>query len=378
MMSDELFVLLAIWAASTIILWMPRIAGQVSEYRHFTLLLTILGAASLAAPSAWASYTVLALVAVVHAVSARPMSLTASLYMVASAIAAIVAAVSLYLGQPGVAFAASCLAIALRVGLMPLHAGVSRLCESNAPLQSQQLATTIVLIVAHVRFMDHSAVAYDVAALLVRIGAVMTLIPALMALVQRDLRGFYRSATVMHGGMVFAAMGAAGRGHMAAALMMILTTAAAMTGFGLMVHALEERVGRVSMRDPGGRVHAFPKLAAAFIVFAGAGVAMPATAGFIADDLLLHALWEESVWGTATIILGSALLAIAGLSAFARIFLGTRVPSLAPDLLRSERLGAVVLLIVLLWLGVTPGVVLTPADEFFRGPTPFLGFADFR
>ena len=177
---------------------------------------------------------------------------------------------------------------------------------------------------------------------------------------------------MMHGGMVFAALGAAGRGHMAAALMMILTTAAAMTGLGLMVHALEERVGSVSMKQLGGRVHAFPKLAAAFIVFAGAGVAMPVTAGFIADDLLLHALWEESVWGTATIILGSALLAIAGLSAFAKIFLGARAQFMAPDLLRSERVGAVVLLLVLIGLGVTPGFVLTPADEFFRGATSFL------
>ena len=372
-MSNESFVLLAIWVASTVILWIPRFAGHANAYRDYAIPLSVLTALSLAVPSAPLSYGMLALIAIVHAWSARVTSTTASLYMTGSAAAAVIAAASLYMGQPGIAFAASSLAVALRMGLIPLHAGVSRLCESNAPLQSQQLATTIVLIVAHLRFMDHSAVAYDVAALLVRVGAVMTLVPALLALVQRDLRGFYRSATMMHGGMVFAALGAAGRGHMAAALMMILTTAAAMTGLGLMVHALEERVGSVSMKQLGGRVHAFPKLAASFIVFAGAGVAMPVTAGFIADDLLLHALWEESVWGTATIILGSALLAIAGLSAFAKIFLGARAQFMAPDLVRRERVGAVVLLLVLIGLGVTPGFVLTPADEFFRGATSFLG-----
>lgn len=369
-MTEAGLVLVGVWFAATIVLWAPTFAGHTSQYRPYTLLVTLLTGASIVVPSAPWSYMVLAVVAVVHAISARPTSSTASVFLVLSAAAAAVAAWGLSANNAVVAFTASSIAIALRVGLIPVHAGAAGLCERNAPLQSQQLATSVLLVVAHLRFMDHSAIAYDVAAMLVRIGAVFTVLPALMALVQRDLRGFFRSATVMHGGMVFAAMGAAGRGHMAAALMVTMTTAAAMTGLGMMVHALEERVGTVTLRGAGGRVHSFPRLAAAFVVFAGAGVAMPGTAGFIADDLLLHALWEESVWGTATVILGSAILAIAALATFARVFLGARQQSLAPDLMRNERIAAVVLLLLLIWLGITPGLMLTPADELLRASSP--------
>ena len=64
----------------------------------------------------------------------------------------------------------------------------------------------------------------------------------------------------------------------------------ALGGLGLMVDALEARAGTVRLAGPGGRVQAFPRLAVGFALFGAAGVAMPGTAGFIADDLLLHKL----------------------------------------------------------------------------------------
>jgi NADH-quinone oxidoreductase subunit M len=93
---------------------------------------------------------------------------------------------------------------------------------------------------------------------------------------------------------------------------------------------------------------------------------MPGTTGFIADDLLLHALWEESVPGTLTVILGSAVLAVATLATSSKVFLGRAVPSLAPDLGARERWAVVALVLVLVWLGVLPATLLEPADPFLR------------
>ena len=50
----------------------------------------------------------------------------------------------------------------------------------------------------------------------------------------------------------------------------------------------------MAFAGPGGRAGAFPRLAAAFALFGGAGVGLPGTAGFVADDLLLHTLWMDS------------------------------------------------------------------------------------
>jgi NADH-quinone oxidoreductase subunit M len=198
----------------------------------------------------------------------------------------------------------------------------------------------------------------------VRYGAIAAIAGALMTLVQRDLRGFYRGTTAMHGGMLIAALGTASIGNFAAALLVAVSMGLALGGLGMMITSLEERVGPVEFSGPGGRVGAFPRLALAFALFGGAGVALPGMAGFVADDLLLHTLWTESPASTVTMILSSALLAVATLVAYSKTFLGRTTPSRAPDLYARERFVAVALVLLLLLLGFAPGVLLSPADAF--------------
>jgi NADH:ubiquinone oxidoreductase subunit 4 (subunit M) len=265
-----------IWLLATLILWAPRWAGRAPTHRDHVPAISALIAVTILTSAGALAFTTVALAAGLHAWRAWPHTRTGAVALALSGAAALAATTGLLFGRPVLVFGASVVAIALRVGLVPFHTGASQLCERLPALQSQQLATTIALVVAHLRFADQVQLAHDLAPLLVRYGALMTLLPALMALVQRDLRGFYRTATVMHGGMLFAAIGAAGRGHATAALMVVVTTAAAMGGMGVMVSALEDRTGAVSLAGPGGRVQAFPRLAAAFALFGGPASPCPA------------------------------------------------------------------------------------------------------
>ncbi|MCY1081820.1 proton-conducting transporter transmembrane domain-containing protein [Archangium lansingense] len=138
----------------------------------------------------------------------------------------------------------------------------------------------------------------------------------------------------------------------------VLTRLLAVGGLGMVVTALEARCGSVSLDGYGGRVGAFPHLAGAFAVLGAAGVGLPATAGFVADDLLLHAAWEESIVATAALILASVLLAIATLRGYTRVFLGAPVRSVAPDLLLRERVVVVGIITALLVLGMAPQVII--------------------
>ena len=79
-----------------------------------------------------------------------------------------------------------------------------------------------------------------------------------MTLVQRDLRGLYRGTTAMHGGMLMAALGAASLGNFAAALLVAVAMGLALGGLGMMITSLEERVGAVGFRGPGGRAGGVP------------------------------------------------------------------------------------------------------------------------
>ena len=326
------------------------------------LLLTV----ALVTPDGRIAYAAVAAAGGLLAWSARRTSATAAAYLALAALLGIVAAATI--GQTGlsVALAASLLTIALRAGVFPLHAGAAALSEDDSPRQLEQLAALPVLVFVHLRFVDHGPMAYDLAPPIVWIGGFSTLLFALVALAQRDLRRLYVASTLMHGGMLFSAVGAAGRGHYAAALLVVVTMSLALAGFSAMLAGFEARVGSGRVPDFVGRARAFPRLAAALAFFGGAAVGLPGTAGFVADDLLLHALWEESVWTAVTMIVASALLAVATLATFARVFFGPPRRHLAPDLAAGERRIALLLLFMLLSLGFFPALLVSPVNALLQ------------
>ena len=359
------------WEALVVCLLL-LVAPAVASQRRSPLWLVagLVGAVVVAlfASSGTVAYAGVAAGAVLHAFAARPFTRTGAAALAVTAAIALAIAAAMHSGQLPLAFGLSCVAIALRAGVLPFHAGVASLCERAPLVQTQQLASTIALVFVHLRHVDHHAVAIEWAPVLVRYGAFAALAAALITLVQKDLRGFYRGTTAMHGGMLLAAVGAASIGNFAAALLVAVAMGLALGGLGIMITSLEERTGPAAFGGPGGRAGAFPRLAAAFALFGGAGVGLPGTAGFVADDLLLHALWMESPASTVVMILSSAFLAVATLMTFSSVFLGRTSPSLAPDLYPRERVVAVALVSLLLVLGFAPGVLLGPADAFLSAP----------
>jgi NADH-quinone oxidoreductase subunit M len=311
-----------------------------------------------------AAYLALTAVTIGHAAQAWDTARTSALSLGLAAALLAATAGALAQGAETAAFALSCGALALRAGLPPLHPGVAELCMNNRGLQVQQNASLLILVITHLYFIDHFAIAHELAPVLVIYGTLLALAFALTALAQRELGGLFRASTLMHAGMLFAAVGAGGRGHFGAALLVAVTIVLALSGLALSLHALETRVGKVMLAGPAvGRARAFPRLAAAFAFFAAAGVGLPGTAGFIADDLLLHALWEESPAGAIIIIFASAILAIASLSMLAKGFFGTPLRAIPPDLRGHERGVVVLLVVLLLGLGLFPQLLVGVAEQ---------------
>jgi NADH:ubiquinone oxidoreductase subunit 4 (subunit M) len=105
---------------------------------------------------------------------------------------------------------------------------------------------------------------------------------------------------------------------------------------------------------------------AGFLFFGAAGVGLPGTAGFVADDLMLHALWSSSAIGTVITILASATLAIATWGTCIKTFFGKpRVwNSLGqgPDLSLRDRLFSISIAASLLALGLFPRLLMDSAN----------------
>jgi len=327
-------------------------------------------AATLFTTSATVAYLATAAGLACHALRASSLSRTAAIHLAVASAAA--AATAMAAAQDGLtaAFFLSCLAIAVSSGVMPLHVGAATLCDRLPLVQAGNLSSTIALVFAHLRFVDHHVGAVMFAPLVVRYGAAACMAGALLTVVQTDLRGFYRGTMSMHAGMLLAAVGTASLGNYGAAMLVAVAMGLALGGLGIVIASLEERTGPVRFGRAGGYARAFPRIAIAFTVLGGAGVAMPGTAGFVADDLLLHNLWMVSPTSTVVMILSSVLLAVATLSAISSVFFGRMTPSLAPDFHARERVVIVAVVTVLVALGLVPGLLLGPADAFLTSPPP--------
>jgi NADH-quinone oxidoreductase subunit M len=367
---------LLVWICVTTVAWAPSLAhprgeGEGRRAARYAIGTTVLAAGALvldltAHPAA--ASALLGVAAVLHAAEARGTRAVSVVTLAVVAVLQLAVAVAVRAGHAEAAWAASLLAITLASGAVPLHVGASALAARAPAIQTHVLASVLSMTWVHLRDLDHVPLAHDAAPAVVRFGAVVTLAPALTALVAADVRALYRGTVRMHAGMLLMALGAAGHGHYGAALFAALTLALATAGLGIAVAALEARSGRVGLNGLGGRLRAFPALAAAFAVFGAAGVGLPGTAGFIADDLLLHAVWEESAVGAAVLILASATLAIALWRGWSRVFFGAPVRTVAPDLDARERGVLVALLALLLMLGLAPQAIVSPASAVLGAP----------
>ena len=223
--------------AVCMLLLVAPVVGSQHAQRAWHLL-TLAGAlvVALLAPTGEIAYLAVAAGASMHALTVVRATRTGAATLAVSAIAAIGVAIALRQEQLAIAFGLSCLCIALRAGVIPLHVGVASICDRLPFAQTQQLSSTIALVFVHLRFVDHHAAAIELAPLLVRYGAAATITAALMTLVQRDLRGLYRGTTAMHGGMLMAAVGAASLDNFAAALLVAVAMGLALGGLGLDHH----------------------------------------------------------------------------------------------------------------------------------------------
>ena len=175
-------------------------------------------------------------------------------------------------------------------------------------------------------------------------------------LVLQFLRGLLRAKVLLHLGFLVVAVGAA---HDGAVVFAALVAVVAVGGFAFVVHAVEARAGFVDLDTYGGRVGAFPVAAAAFAVTGAAGVGLPGTAGFVADDLLLHAAWQHGPLEAGALIFAAVFMAVGTLRGFARVFLGPQRRSVAPDLRAPERALVTSVLIVVVVTGLVPSLLLS-------------------
>jgi NADH-quinone oxidoreductase subunit M len=136
----------------------------------------------------------------------------------------------------------------------------------------------------------------------------------------------------------------------------------------------------------GGLAQKAPVLAAFFVAATLAGIGLPGFANFWGELAIFVSLWPFSPWLTAAAVAGIVISAVYGLRAAARVFYGPpteqfqTVAARHPpaDLEWSERLPALILFALLLFLGFWPRAIADAANQALRAnpvtPTATVSF----
>jgi NADH-quinone oxidoreductase subunit M len=197
---------------------------------------------------------------------------------------------------------------------------------------------------------------------LAALGAVGVVYGALVALVQRDIRGLLAYSSLSHLG--FCVLGVAALSEMATtgaifqAVSHGLVTAALFLVFG----AIIDREGAGDFESLGGLAKKIPVTALFLMIFSLAAVALPLTSSFVGEFLIIIGAWKSFPQWALVASVGVVLGAIYTLTAYMRTMFGVAgetVPLKRSDIRGVDALVMGALAVMVIALGVFPGRVLS-------------------
>lgn len=206
------------------------------------------------------------------------------------------------------------------------------------------------------------------------------LVVGLVTMAQRDLKQVIGYSSVMHMGYAFlgvASVSATGAGGVV--LMMVAHGLSVSLSF-LLATSIHHRTRTFDLNDMGGLAQKAPVLAAYFVVASFATIGLPGLANFWAELTIFVAVWNFSPWVAAGAVTGVVITAIYALRVTAKVFFGpqsealTRTAAQNPlvDLRWNERVPALILLAMLLWIGFWPKSISTPLNNSLEAIYPAL------
>jgi NADH-quinone oxidoreductase subunit M len=250
-------------------------------------------------------------------------------------------------------------AVAFHKGLVPANMGLLRACETESLLPmtlfyNGHLGALVLLRSTTLHQLELPGFVMPVLGILALITAVYV---ALLAITQRRPRQVL--ALIMSSQATFI-LAAIASGDPATALIYWGLVAIASTGLIGSYVAAEVRQPRAELGDGHlGLASRAPVLAVMFLVCGLALVGAPGTAGFWAEDLLLHAAIQQSLLLPTALLFATALNAIQILRLYCQIFLGAGLHEVSevPDVTPRERYALVACLVALVGAGLWPSAV---------------------
>jgi len=202
-------------------------------------------------------------------------------------------------------------------------------------------------------------------AILAGIGNVLVI--GFVTIAQRDLKQMVGYSSVMHMGYAFLGLAAGVTFGLGGVVMLMVAHGLSVALLFLLSTSVYHRTHTFNMEQMGGLATAAPTLAILFIAATFASIGLPGFANFWGEVPIFVALWHFSPTFAAVAVSGTIISAVYGLRATAKVFFGPRsegfteveVAHPPADLTWGEKVPALILLGVLVFIGVCPKSIST-------------------
>ncbi len=179
---------------------------------------------------------------------------------------------------------------------------------------------------------------------------------SVIAFRQANLKKLIAFSSMAHISLMVAAMFVLNYYSIQGVLFQVVSHGVTIVALFYLVALIEEKTGTLELSQMGGIKLAAPRLAILMLIVVLGSIALPLTAGFVGEFLMITGLFQQSVWfaaiGGITMILGAVYM----LYAYQRVMLG----EIRTDYMKITDLGLldycilIPLILILLGLGVYP------------------------
>ncbi len=211
-------------------------------------------------------------------------------------------------------FASFCLAFAVKVPIPPLHGWQARV-YAEAPAGAAVLLAGAMAKVGVYGFLRlvlplFPAESAQYAPWFIALGLVAVIAGALMAMVQVDAKRLVAYSSLSHLGLVMIGIFTFEPAALTGAAVLMVAHGLSVAAMFLLLGMVEEASGKRGVDDFGGLAARMPFFAVLLVIAALASAALPGTANFVGEFLLLLGIFQDNPWIAAAAGLSTILTAI--------------------------------------------------------------------
>jgi len=192
---------------------------------------------------------------------------------------------------------------------------------------------------------------------------------SVIAFRQTNLKRLVAFSSMAHISLMVAAMFVLNYYALQGLLFQVISHGVTIVALFYLVHLVEHKTGTLDLSAMGGLKLKAPHMAILFLIVVLGSIALPLTAGFVGEFLMIAGLFQQSAWfavaGGMTMILGAVYM----LYAYQRVMLGDENPAFTTltDLAPGDYLVLLPLSAIILVLGIFPQPVFNLVEASVNG-----------